>query len=132
MRISESKLRNMIRQVILEISGNQIGSKEEEVIEDVISDYFSGNMVKAESDSEKISLEGEKLGEEVLKQAKENPEFKKAVSEEFSNKKELFNLTTKISLYLLEIDFVFSSRNALISAARTVLLKFYKAFERTR
>ena len=132
MRIAESRLRSVIRQVILESLNNQIGSKEEEVIDDVISDYFSGNMVKTESDSEKISHEGEKLGEEVLKQAKENTDFKKALSEEFSDKKELFGLTTKIAQYLLDINFVFSARAQLRSVANAVLWKFLSAYEKTK
>ena len=132
MRMTESRLRSVIRQIILESLNNQIGSKEEEVIDDVISDYFSGNMVKTESDSEKISHEGEKLGEEVLKQAKENTDFKKALSEEFSDKKELFGLTTKIAQYLLDINFVFSARAQLRSVANAVLWKFLSAYEKTK
>jgi hypothetical protein len=132
MRMTESRLRRVIRQVILESLNNKIGRKEEEVIDNVISDYFSGNIVKTESDSEKTSPEGEKLGEEVLKQAKENSGFEKALSEEFSNKKELFNLTTKIARYLMDIDFVFSARSGLISAASAFLLKFSRVYEKTK
>ena len=132
MRITESRLRRIIRQVILERSGDQIGSKEEEVIDDVISDYFSGNMRKNESDSGDISPEGSKLGKEVLKQAKEKPNFAKAISEEFSDIRDLFALTTVISADLMGEGFMFDEQTAVGAAAGAFLIKFYKAFKRTR
>ena len=132
MRITESRLRRIIRQVILESSENQIGSKEEEVIDDVISDYFSGNMRQAESDSGNISPEGRKLGKEVLKQAKEKPNFAKAISQEFGDTRDLLALTTIISADLMSGGFMLDEKSAVVAAAGAFLLKFYKAFERTR
>ena len=135
MRITERRLRRMIRQVILESSGDQIGSKEVEVIDDVISDYFSGNMVQTESDSGEISPEGKELGKEVLKQAKEKPSFAKAISEEFgdpSRNKDLFVITSIIASDLMSGGFMFDEKHAVVAAAGTFLLKFYKAFKRTR
>ena len=132
MKITESRLRRIIRQVILESSENQIGSKEEEVIDDVISDYFSGNMRQTESDLRDISPEGRKLGKEVLKQAKEKPNFAKAISQEFGDTRDLLALTTIISADLMSGGFMFDEKSAVVAAAGAFLLKFYKAFQRTR
>ena len=133
MRITESRLRRIIRQVILESSGDQIGSKEEEVIDDVISDYFSGNMVKTESDSGNISPGGKELGEEVLKQAKEKPNYAKAISQEFVDTRDLLYLTSIIASDLgVSGGFMFNESTAVGTLAAAILVKFYNAWERTR
>jgi hypothetical protein len=135
MRIAERRLRRVIRQVILESSSNQIGSEEKEKMDNVISDYFSGNMTQTESDSGKISPEGEKLGEEMLKQSQEKPNFARAIKEEFGNvsrNSDLFMLTSVIAGDLTAGGFMFNEESAFVAAAGAFLLKFYKAWERTR